>query len=135
MMNIIVPVLVWHHNITPSMRELIFSLSLLYAYTYTYICFHRSRSYSMAILISTSVKGQTAEGYDQVSVFLHQAVKTAPGFIMHCAYPSEDDWHVVEIWNSKAEADAFFAQHVAPNLPKGIVPKRQYFELHSLVTP
>jgi hypothetical protein len=90
----------------------------------------------MAILLTTSIKGQTAEGYDQVSVFLHQVVRQAPGFILHMAYGTDDGiWHVTEVWNSKKEADEFFAKMVAPNLPKGIVPKRSYQELHSVVTP
>lgn len=89
----------------------------------------------MAILLTTIVKGQTAEGYDQVSTFLHQVVRKSPGFILHCSYPSEEGWVVLEVWNSKADSDQFFAQHVAPNLPKGIVPKRSYQELHSIVTP
>ena len=89
----------------------------------------------MAILITTKVKGQTPEGYDQVSTFLHPLVKTAAGLIVHSAYQGEEDWIVLEIWNSKEDADHFFSQQVAPNLPKGIVPKRSYQLLHSVVTP
>lgn len=88
----------------------------------------------MAILVTTRVKGQTAQGYDQVSTILHDLVRMSPGFVLHCAYQDED-WTVMEVWNSKAEADQFFARNVAPNLPKGIVPKRSYKELHALVTP
>jgi quinol monooxygenase YgiN len=88
----------------------------------------------MATLISTVVKGQTPEGYDQVSRYLHQAIRNAPGFILHTAYSSDDGWHVMEIWNSKAEADEFFVKVVRPNLPEGIHPKRSYQELHALVT-
>lgn len=89
----------------------------------------------MAILLKTIVKGQTSEGYDQVSTFLHEVVRSSPGFILHCSHPSEEGWVVLEVWNSKEESDRFFAQYVAPNLPKGIVPKRSYQELHSVVTP
>ncbi len=89
----------------------------------------------MAILITTKVKGQTPEGYDHVSVFLHPMVKKAPGLIVHSAYQGVEDWIVLEIWNSKEDADHFFSQVVAPNLPKGIVPKRSYQSLHSVVTP
>lgn len=89
----------------------------------------------MAILLTTIVKGQTAEGYDQVSTFLHKVVRKSPGFILHCSYSSEEGWVVLEVWNSKAESDKFFAENVAPNLPRGIVPKRSYQELHSIVTP
>lgn len=89
----------------------------------------------MAILLKTIVKDQTPEGYDQVSTFLHEVVRKSPGFILHCSYASEEGWVVLEVWNSKAESDQFFAKYVAPNLPKGIVPKRSYYELHSVVTP
>jgi hypothetical protein len=41
---------------------------------------------------------------------------------------------VAEIWKTKADADAFFAKYVVPNLPAGIHPKRTYQELHSFVT-
>ncbi len=89
----------------------------------------------MPILLTTKIKGQTAEGYDQVSVFLHEIIRKSPGFILHCAYSSEEGWGIIEVWNSKAEADQFFAKYVVPNLPKGIIPKRSYQELHSVVTP
>jgi len=88
----------------------------------------------MPILVTTKVKGQTPQGYDQVSRFLHELVKKAPGFILHTAYQGEEDWMVVEIWDSKEQADRFFSDNVAPNLPKGIVPKRTYQSLHSVVS-
>lgn len=88
----------------------------------------------MATLISTTIKGQTADGYDQVSIFLHQAIRNAPGFILHTTYAADNGWHVMEIWNSKVEADEFFAKVVRPNLPQGIHPKRTYQELHAVVT-
>lgn len=89
----------------------------------------------MAVLISTNVKGQTTEGYDGVLAAVREILKPAPGFVMHCAHPAEGEWRVYEIWNSKAEADRWFAANIVPNLPKGIHPKRSYQELHSLVTP
>lgn len=88
----------------------------------------------MATLISTLIKDQTAEGYDQVSVFLHQAVRNAPGFILHTAYEDKEGWRIMEIWNSKTEADNFFTKVVRPNLPPGLHPKRSYQELHAVVT-
>lgn len=88
----------------------------------------------MAVLISSKVAQQTQEGYDSVLMAVEEALKKGPGFIMHCAHPAEDGWIVTEIWNSKKEADQWFAKNVVPNLPKGIHPKRSYQELHSLVT-
>ena len=55
----------------------------------------------MAILISTTVKGQTQEGYDQVSAFLHEVDRYSPGFISHCSFASDQGWAVLEIWQTK----------------------------------
>ena len=88
----------------------------------------------MAVLISTKVKGQTQEGYDGVLLAVREAIKAAPGFILHCAHPSEGEWLLYEVWESREKADKWFVQYVVPNLPKGLHPKRSYQELHSLVT-
>jgi hypothetical protein len=89
----------------------------------------------MSVLISTKVKGQTEEGYDSVLIAVREAIKQAPGFILHCAHPGEGEWLVYEVWESKAQADLWFGTYVVPNLPEGIHPKRSYQELHSMVTP
>ena len=88
----------------------------------------------MAVLIVTKVKGQTQEGYDGVLVAVREQVKIAPGFISHFAHPSEGCWMVYEVWQSKIQADRWFAQYIIPNLPPGVHPKRSYQELHSLVS-
>lgn len=88
----------------------------------------------MAILITAHVKGQTKEGYDGVLIGLRELIQNAPGFILHTSYPYEEGWVVAEIWQTKADADAFFAKYVVPNLPSGIHPKRSYQELHNIVT-
>ncbi|HVE53434.1 MAG TPA: antibiotic biosynthesis monooxygenase [Ramlibacter sp.] len=88
-----------------------------------------------AILVTSEVPGQTTEGYDRVLAQVRAAVVNAPGFVLHAAHPDEGCWRVLEVWRSKAEADAFFARHVVPNLPPGIRPKRHYRVLHSLLQP
>jgi quinol monooxygenase YgiN len=89
----------------------------------------------MAVLIIAEVKGQTREGYDGMLNVLEDILRAAPGLILHTSHPTEDGWRVVEVWESKAEADQFFAKNVAPNLPPGITPKRSVEELHGFVTP
>lgn len=89
----------------------------------------------MAVLISSKVKGQTQQGYDGVLSFVLEPLQQAPGFIMHYAYPVEDGWAVAEIWESKSQADKWFATYIVPNLAGGIHPKRSYQELHSMVLP
>lgn len=88
----------------------------------------------MAVLISSKVAGQTQEGYDAVLVAVKESIKRAPGFIMQCAHPVEDGWNVTEVWNSKQEADNWFAKTVVPHLPPGIHPKRSYQELYNVIT-
>ena len=89
----------------------------------------------MAVFISTSVKGQTEEGYDGVLASVRDSIMQAPGFVMHFAHPDEGEWKVYEVWHTKEEADRWFAKTIVPNLPPGIHPKRRYQQLHSLVVP
>jgi hypothetical protein len=89
----------------------------------------------MAILITAYVKGQTKEGYDGVANAIGELIKKAPGFILTTSYPYEEGWVVVEIWQSKADADAWFGKYVVPNLAPGIHPKRSYQELNNIITP
>jgi hypothetical protein len=87
----------------------------------------------MAVLVTAEVQGQTQQGYDGMFSVLAESLKQAPGFILHTAYPVEGGWRVIEMWESKAEANQYFAKNVAPNLPPGIHPKRTVQELHSLL--
>jgi hypothetical protein len=89
----------------------------------------------MPVTITTKVKGKIAEGYDQFAVFQYALIKEAPGFILHSAYQGEEEMMVLEVCNSNDNADQFFSQHVAPNLPKDIIPKRSYQSLQFIVTP
>jgi hypothetical protein len=87
----------------------------------------------MAVLVTAEVQGQTQQGYDGMFAALADVEKQAPGFLLHTAHPIEGGWRIVEIWESKADANQFFAKHVAPNLPPAIHPKRSVQELHSLL--
>lgn len=89
----------------------------------------------MAILITAHVKGQTTEGYDAVLNAVKEEIEKAPGFILHFAHPAEGEWTVYELWESKKDADQWFAKYIIPNLPAGVHPKRTYTELHSLLGP
>lgn len=89
----------------------------------------------MAVLISVEVRGQTPEGYDGMKQVLEAELRKANGFIMHSAYTEpEGAWRVLEMWATVEDANRFFAQYVAPNLPPGVRPKRQVHQLHSLVS-
>lgn len=90
----------------------------------------------MAILMIGESEGLTETVYRSMIDSLRPAMQAAPGLVMHSAHATEGGGlRVMEVWRSKAESDAFFARHVAPNLPPGLRPKRRTLELASLVTP
>lgn len=89
----------------------------------------------MPVLITSEVKGQTQQGYEAMRGVLGDALKQAPGFLLHSAYPVDGGWRIIEVWESKDQASHFFASHVAPNLPAGIRPKLSVQLLHGVITP
>jgi quinol monooxygenase YgiN len=89
----------------------------------------------MSVLITAEVRGQTAQGYDSMLATLATHLKQAPGLVLHSTHATEDGWRVIEVWESKAQSDHFFATFVAPQLPPGIRPKRTVQALHNVVSP
>src|SRR5690606_16986361 len=81
-----------------------------------------SRRTAMPVMMTAEVAGQTAEGYDQVLQHVGDAVRRAPGFLLHTSHAVEGGWRVIEVWDSKAAADAFYVEHIVPMLPPGIRP-------------
>jgi hypothetical protein len=66
---------------------------------------------------------------------LSPVMRAADGFISHAAGPNPGGgWRVVEIWESEADGQKWFDEHVKPNLPPDIDPNRQYFPLHTALT-
>jgi len=76
---------------------------------------------------------EAAAAFAEADAALGESLRAAPGFVLHTAHPTEEGWRVFEIWESAEEANRWFAQAVAPNLPPGVFPKRKVESLHSLV--
>ncbi len=89
----------------------------------------------MSVLITAEVRGQTEQGYDHMLATLAPQLKRAPGLVLHGTHATEDGWRVIEVWESKAQSDHFFATFVAPHLPPGLRPKRTVQPLHNVVLP
>jgi hypothetical protein len=87
----------------------------------------------MSVMIVSEVSGQSQQGYDGMLACVGEALRQAPGFIMHAAHSSDTGWRIIEVWNSREEATRFFAAHIAPNLPDGVRPKLSFQPLHSLL--
>jgi hypothetical protein len=91
----------------------------------------------MAVLVRITAPGMDQAAYDQGAPVLHELVKKQPGFIMHVAYPTPGGFSVGEVWESQAQQESWFNEHVTPNLPPEIVDaaSTEYFPIHALVQP
>lgn len=89
----------------------------------------------MSVQVTAEIAGQNAQGYEGMLAALAEQLVAAPGLILHTAHATEGGWRVIELWQTKAQADQFYARYVAPALPPGIRPKRTTVFLHCLVFP
>lgn len=88
----------------------------------------RKEANVMAVIVIAEVHGQTASGYDRMSNVLAGPLRQADSFVLHSAYEANDSWWIVELWQSKVEANSFFASHITTHLPPGVRPKRKIHE-------
>lgn len=87
----------------------------------------------MSVIMVSEVRGQSRQGYDAMLGFVRDALRQAPGFIMHVSHPVGTGWRIVEQRDPQEDATRFFAAHIASNLPDGIRPKLSFQPLHSLL--
>jgi heme-degrading monooxygenase HmoA len=84
------------------------------------------------VLMIGEVPNLTEEVYAAMVGDMMPLMRASKGFISHSGGPSPSGgWRVVETWDSEEDGQAWFEENVAPNLPPGIVPNRQYFPVHS----
>jgi hypothetical protein len=86
----------------------------------------------MAVLIIAENKGQTAEKYDGMLAHMGDMARHVPGRLLHASHATEDGWRVIEVWESRTQANAWFAEHVAPIIPEGVRPRRTFQDLHAV---
>ncbi len=91
----------------------------------------------MAVLVRITATGMDQATYDQSAPGLHEMVKKQPDFIIHVAYPSPGGLTVGEVWDSQAQQESWFNEHVAPNIPPALLDgfTTEYIQLHALVQP
>ena len=88
----------------------------------------------MSVFVRFHTPGFTEEMYQGVAAQATDASKAAPGFIAHYAFLDGDGMTVSEIWDTQAEQEAFFSEHILPKLPQEI-PAAQVFEIINTITP
>jgi hypothetical protein len=91
----------------------------------------------MSVLVRITAPGMDQAAYDQAAPALHELVKKQPGFIMHVAYPTPSGFNVGEVWESQAQQESWFNEHVKPNLPAELLDamSTEHFQLHAVVQP
>ena len=71
----------------------------------------------MAVLIRHRAAGLGPADYDKLSPPLVEQLKKQPGFVLHVSYDTPDGFVVAEVWETKDQHDAYFNEHVVPNVP------------------
>ena len=91
----------------------------------------------MSVLVRIRATGMDKAAYDQAAPGLHELVKEQPGFIIHVAYPTSNGFNAGEVWESKAQHDSWFKDHVSAKLPSEALDamSTEYVELHTVVQP
>ena len=87
----------------------------------------------MSVLIRHRLEGFTMADYDRISPPLVAVLKQQPGFVLHVAFEDSQGACVAELWETKEQHDAFFNEHVVPNVPGDI--KQEVIEVHNIETP
>ena len=89
----------------------------------------------MPVLMIGEVPNLTEDIYGGLIEQMKPLMRNANGFISHSGGPSPSGgWRVVEMWDSEADAQAWFDANVKPTLPPDIVPDRRYYPLHTAYT-
>lgn len=88
----------------------------------------------MSVLMRTHGVGSTEEHYRGVIGPVTDFLRAANGFVAHYAFMEGDGLTISEIWNSRAEFEAYFNEHIVPMLPEG-APAPEFFEIMNTITP
>jgi len=98
----------------------------------------------MAVIITTTMGGPTLEQYDAVNAALDAQGNPPDGLIVHTGAMVDGALQVLDIWESREQAEAFFEGrlHAAlievlgeEALAAGPGPSRTYVEVHDMVVP
>lgn len=77
----------------------------------------------MAVIMTAEVAGADASfiaGMETAGVV--DALVKAPGFMSHISGAASSGYRVIEVWQSREDHQAWYDDHIAPNLPPGMGP-------------
>jgi hypothetical protein len=88
----------------------------------------------MAVLMTAHIPGATKEMIDGLRPLLGP-IRMAKGFVVHANGPVPGGWRVTEVWDSRADFEAWFKASVKPAFPEGgPMPSITFDELNEVVT-
>jgi len=87
----------------------------------------------MSVVVRHHAPGMTADQYSAIADVTMADLQSAKGFIAHYAFLEGDGLTVSEIWDTQADHDAFFNEHIRPKLPQEI-PTPAVFEVLNAAT-
>ena len=64
--------------------------------------------------VCQDMRGATAEDYAKVKAELGGADETAAGLLSHVSGPVEGGYRIIDTWESRAAAKAFWTEHLDP---------------------
>ena len=87
----------------------------------------------MAVLMTAHIPGATKEMIDGLRPLLGP-IRTAKGFVVHTNGPVPGGWRVTEVWDSRADFEAWFDASVKPAFAEGgPMPSITFDELNEVV--
>jgi hypothetical protein len=98
----------------------------------------------MAVIVTTTMAGPTLEQYDAVNIALETRGNPPDGLIVHTGAMVDGALQVLDIWESREQAEAFHEGRLhdalvevlgAQALASGPGPSRAYVEVHDIVAP
>ncbi|PBC47386.1 hypothetical protein [Rhodococcus sp. ACPA1] len=87
----------------------------------------------MSVVVRHHAPGMTKDQYSAIAEVTLDDLQSAKGFIAHYAFLEGDGLTVSEIWDTQADHDAFFGEHIKPKLPQEI-PTPAVFEVLGATT-
>jgi hypothetical protein len=98
----------------------------------------------MAVIVTTTMAGPTLEQYDAVNAALGTQGNPPDGLIVHTGAMVDGVLQVLDIWDSREQAEAFFTGRLndalievlgEEALASGPGPSRTYVEVHDIIVP
>ena len=85
----------------------------------------------MAVIMNTEIPGADATFIDGMrAAGVLDAIVKAPGFVSHISGASNRGYRVIEVWETREAHQAWYDEHIAPNLPPGMnKPAWEYVDL------